>query len=433
MPQRPFLIILTPLLLMLVLPVNSTRGESLPAKPQWDPKQFPISFWCGPPAEFVTPERFQEIADAGFTHAMPPCMGHSADYNKRALECAKAAGIEVFLRDARMPGAVGTDGAGKEAIDQIVADYANHPAFAGYFIGDEPSAGAFPALGTVVKYLREKDPAHPAYLNLYPNYCPPHGLGTPTYEAYLEAFMTQVKPTILSYDHYHFLSKSDRPGFFSNLAAVRAAAQRHNVPFWQIVLLINHFDYRTLTDGELRWEAMQTLAYGGKGLMWFTYWTPDTNDIWGEAMVTLDGRLTQKYEQVKRVNRAVKAIGQHLLDASSIRVIEFGMPGDLTNTGGDQPFTVKGPNLTIGYFSVSKDVNERLALIANRDYKNDASAEVTIDTQGAPIERLDKESGQWEKADLNESGALRVKLIAGDADLYRWSLPTTKPSTAAGS
>lgn len=421
---------------MLTTSFAITRAQSSPAGPsaeEWNPDFFPISYWCGPPGDFVTPERFKEIAEAGFTYAMPPCGGLTPEQNKKVLDYAQAAGIKAFIHDGRMPHGFGANGEGKEKIDAIVADYANHPAFAGYFIGDEPGAGAFPALAQTVAYLREKDPKHPAYLNLYPNYCPPHGLGTPTYEAYLEAFMSQVKPAILSYDHYHFLSKSDRPGFFANLESVRASAQKYNVPFWQIVLLINHFDYRTLTDGELRWEAMQTLAYGGKGLMWFTYWRPENIDMWGEAMISSDGTRTPKYAQVRRVNKDVQTIGKHLLKAEIIRTFEVGTPGDLTNTGGDQPIMVKSPNLTIGYFS--KGETERLALIANRDYRSAISAEVHIDSKGNAIKRLDKKTGEWVNVDAKKDASsgltLTVQLDAGDADLYRWTLKPETPLTTA--
>ena len=52
------------------------------------------------------------------------------------------------------------------------------PGFLCYFITDEPSAAAFPALGKLVAYLRERDPAHLAYINLFPTYANNQQLGT---------------------------------------------------------------------------------------------------------------------------------------------------------------------------------------------------------------------------------------------------------------
>jgi hypothetical protein len=46
-----------------------------------------------------------------------------------------------------------------------------------YFITDEPGAGAFPGLGKLVAYLRERDPAHLAYINLFPTYANEQQLG----------------------------------------------------------------------------------------------------------------------------------------------------------------------------------------------------------------------------------------------------------------
>ena len=37
----------------------------------WQPEQFPISYWCGPPAKFTTLERYKEIKEANFTYAFP--------------------------------------------------------------------------------------------------------------------------------------------------------------------------------------------------------------------------------------------------------------------------------------------------------------------------------------------------------------------------
>ena len=59
-------------------------------------------------------------------------------------------------------------------------------------------------LGEVVAALRERDPAHVAFINLLPNYATPQQLGTPTYDAHVRRFIEQVKPPLVSYDHYTF-------------------------------------------------------------------------------------------------------------------------------------------------------------------------------------------------------------------------------------
>lgn len=382
----------------------------------WNPDKFPISFWCGPPSEFVKPERFKQIADANFTIVFPPCGPTTVEVNRKVLDYSQQYGLKAFVMDPRMPSAA-TDAESKKKIDAIIADYSKHPALAGYFIGDEPGAGAYPAIASVVQYFREKDPAHPAFYNLYPNYAPLWALATPTYDDYIARYIQIVKPAIVSYDHYHFHKKFDAPGFFANLQTVRDQTVAANLPFWNIVLAVNHFDYRSPTESELRWEAMQTLAFGGKGVLFFTYWQPaqDATGTWGEAIINYDGTPTPKYEMITRVNHDVQAIGKYLLHATSTSTFQYGQDGDHTNTG-KLPIRFDGTNITVGLFTQDKT---HYALFANRDYKKDVSTDVFLDTKGAAVKKLDKKTDQWADIETAAKGESKVplKINAGDAEL----------------
>jgi hypothetical protein len=376
---------------------------------------FPISFWCGPPRKFVTVERYQQVKDAGFTFIMPDCVGgNEPELQRKILDTAQEVGLKAFIDDQRMPRAIkGNEQNAKRAIDAIVADYASHPALAGYFVTDEPGVAGFAGLSEVFAYLKERDPNHPAYTNLMPNWARPEHTGLPTYEMYVEQFMSIVKPPILCYDHYSFFKKSDRAGWFANLDLMRAHALQANVPFWQIVQATSHGDYRRVTEAEKRWEAMHTLAYGAKGVLFFTYWKPDADPVWDEAIIDLDGTPTRQYAEIQRINRDVQAIGKQLLKATSIGVMQQGRPGDQTNTLEDLPVHFDGPDITCGYF---KDGDGRLMLFVNRDYRNAVETSTSIDTNGKPLAKLDRESGEWIKVEA----PVRLKLPAGDAELYRW-------------
>src|SRR5258708_28686388 len=89
-----------------------------------------------------------------------------------------------------------------ERLDAIVREYSKHPALAGYFIVDEPALDKFAGLAEVVEHLREKDPVHPSYINLWPNNAGANRTGTYSYQDYLKLFVAEVKPAFLSYDHY---------------------------------------------------------------------------------------------------------------------------------------------------------------------------------------------------------------------------------------
>ena len=95
-------------------------------------------------------------------------------------------------------------------------------------------------------------------------------MGVKTYEEYVEAFLTNVHPPFLSYDHYALLeSGSLRRGYFENLETIRAAALRHGISFWNIVLANAHFNYAEPTLAGLRFQVYTTLAYGARGIKLF--------------------------------------------------------------------------------------------------------------------------------------------------------------------
>ena len=392
---------------------------------EWAPKAFPVSFWCGPPDPYINIERYRQVSEAGFNYLMPPCEGAStAERNLRILGIAKASGLKAFLQDDRMPSGVTGVGDAKARIDAIVADYSKHSAFAGYFLVDEPGEVAFKPLAEVVAYLREKDPNHPAYINLFPNYASEDQLGAPTYDLYVSHFIKTVQPFAVSYDHYNFLKSGDRPQFLTNLDSVRSLATAEGLPFWQIVLATPHGPYRSLTEAEKRWEAMQTLAYGAKGLLYFTYWTPaDKSFDWGPALIGRDGKPTPQYEEVKRINADVQAIGKYLLSAVPSSVFQTGSiaPGGKAREQGT-PVAFLGPSdITVGLFQRDTHL---YVLFANRDYRKATDTEVLLTNGEGVVQRLDKSTGKWlgVKGAKTEDGDFKTRLsfAPGDGELYRW-------------
>ena len=374
----------------------------------WPPRTFPISGWCSPPDAYITVEQYRLMADAGLNVVMPPCEGTaSVERNRKILDTAKAAGLKAILADARMPLSITGTPDAKATLDAIVKDYKKHPALLGYFLTDEPGANSFAGLGEVVAYLKEIDPEHVAYINLLPNYATSNQqaaasqLGTDTYNQYLDKYLQTVKPDVLSYDHYHFMKGADRPGFVSNLASAQQATAtgspfQRATPFWQIVLSVEHGPYRMLNENELRYEAMQTLVFGGQGLVYFTYWQPnDPAFVWKNSIFNRDGTPGALYEPVKKVNRDVKELAKWLYGAS---VIKTYLTGDGANEGtplgNEAPVRITGGgNLSIGQFRDGKGY--LYMLFTNRDYAKAVATKAVLNVLQHPTEMLNLETGKW--------------------------------------
>jgi hypothetical protein len=245
-----------------------------------------------------------------------------------------------------------------------------------------------------------------------------------SYEPYVQRYIDTVHPDLVSYDHYHFLKTGDRPGFFENMRIVRQQALQAGLPFWQIVLAIPHGGYRRLTDAEKRWEAMQTLAYGGKGVLYFTYWQPaDTSFQWGDPIIRHDGTPTPQYAEIRHINADVAAIGKHLLNAVPVTVFQNGdiAPGGTAREAGTPVRFPGGGDITVGLFRADTHL---YVLFANRDYSKPTEADVVLETGTHDPARLLKANGKWETAVATKTPEgdrqTHLTIAPGDAELYRW-------------
>lgn len=428
---------LASLLVMLLAACSWSGARVGPNAPAWPPRAFPVALWCGPPDAYINAEQYRRIVEAGFTVVMPPCEGTaSVERSHKILDTARAAGLKAIVADPRMPLSLARNPDGKQRLDAIVKEYRRSPALLGYFLNDEPGAAQFSGLAEVAAYLKQIDPEHITYINVLPNYATSNQqvkssqLGVDTYDQYLDKYIQTVKPDVLSYDHYGFLSNSDRPGFLGNLGSAQRAvsgdAGRAATPFWQIVLAVQHGPYRALTENELRYEAMQTLVYGGKGLAYFTYWLPpdDASFTWKNGIMNRDGTPGPLYAAVTKVNRDVKTLAKYLYGANVIRTYQTGdVPADGAALGNDAPVRIEGKgNLSLGLFRDAKGY--LYVLFTNRDYKNAISTKAVLDVKEHPVETLDMESGKFKPfvAPRSADGEIdmAVTLTPGGALLVRW-------------
>jgi hypothetical protein len=414
-------------LAVLVLSSISSFTRAADEKPKYTSDDFVTSYWAGPPGKFTTLERYQEIKDANFTVAFPVLYGSSREANMAMLDHCQKLGMKAIIYDNRMVASIEGSADRKKALDEMVRDYKDHPALLAYSITDEPAAGAFDGLAEVVAYLKQIDPKHPGYINLLPTWARqiPHPdgnkklsyLGTATYEEYVRTFVQKVKPAWLCYDNYGMLKHGDRGDFHENLETVRKVALEANIPFWNITLVTQHGDFRVLTEPELRFEAMQTLAFGARGLVWFTYWSPqgiDTGTKWTEAMIDENGNRTDHYEMVRAINADVLAIGRELKNAKNVGLVQR-EKGKSVETG-ETPLKLDGGDVSVGVFAAPE--GRRLALVANRDYKANAKVNVAVDTQGAKLERFDVAQRVWRSA--SDGASVELQLAPGAAELLRW-------------
>ena len=202
-------------------------------------------------------------------------------------------------------------------VRQMVEAAADSPAILGYFIMDEPGSPAFPALSKAVRAVKKYAPGKLAYITLFPSYATVGApdksqLGTATYTEYLERFVTEVKPQIISYDNYMVQYSDDLQDrqkaaiYYADLLEVRRVAQKYHLPFWNIVSSNQIRRQTTIpSPANLAFQAYTTLAAGGRGVSWFRYYQG------GYAYAPIDnaGEKTLTWRYLQAVNRQLRILG----------------------------------------------------------------------------------------------------------------------------
>jgi hypothetical protein len=346
---------------------------------------FPVMAWDAPPNDLAVLTKMHEC---GFTVAgfMPPT----------ALDNCQSAGLRAIVSDPRVGGYNWTHvdpAIAKPQVAELVAEVRNHPAVYGYYLRDEPTANFFPGLAVVSNEIKKLHPGAWPYINLFPNYANAGQLGAPSYDEYLDKFIESCAPSVLSYDHYALLEGGAlRDEYFANLEAVRRAAQKHKIPFWNIVLSTRHFTYREVSSADLRFQAYTSLAYGARGLAWFKYFTPTIGNF-RDGPIDQFGHETPTWSAMQNVNLQIGKLGTTLLKLTSDRVYHFGtVPAACA--GADDKCLVKSVAGQILVGDFTHEDGTRYVMIVNRDFTQSVYCSPQFREAGSKVEQVSPYSGQ---------------------------------------
>ncbi|HRT58016.1 MAG TPA: hypothetical protein P5038_15415 [Candidatus Paceibacterota bacterium] len=269
--------------------------------------RFAIGFWVDPPADQQTDARFAEIAAANFTFIIGNFGATTPDMVRRQLELCEKHGLKAIVSMAGLPPGQLPDG----------------PACWGYYLADEPGPGAFGDLRKMADAIRAARPGRLAFINLLPDYAPASALGTTNYTEHVARFIREVRPDVLSMDHYPiFLPNADgREGYCRNLEVFRRQSLAAGIPFWNFFNTMPYGPHSDPTEAQLRWQIFASLVHGAKGVMYFCYWTPAGDEFpKGGAILRRDGTRTRHYDEAMRLNAVLKNLGPTLMRLTSTGV-----------------------------------------------------------------------------------------------------------------
>lgn len=404
-----------------------TTAAAAPRALLLDRDVFPVGFWWPPPPEQTTVSRYREIAEAGFNFVTGGNKVRGMPASQPLLEAAAAVGLSALPLDRRLrPPLQGPD-QWPDLVRTVLAEYSQYPAFAGFAVFDEPGPELFAELATVRQQLQAQAPQALAFMNLLAIYAPPARTGG-DYRRYVGDFVSTVHPPLLCFDHYMLLADgTTRPDYFANWAIIRKAALEADIPTWVFILAVDHYNYRRPTKAELAWQINVSLAYGCKGIQYFTYWSPDRSGF-GQALIASDGTRTPTYYHAQEINQTyLLPVGRELLglrSESTVHANDAPLPEGATAFSPDQLVAgVHGNALIIGRFRHPgrRHPDYRWLLVANRAFDASAAASVQLGPAAGDVCEFEPGVHFYRPVDAGRGPQrhLRVRLGAGQARLYR--------------
>jgi hypothetical protein len=387
--------------------------QSAPAATgSWQVGEPIVTYWAGPS---LTDAVAQQMVEGGFNLVW--CG------SEQELDVAQRHGLRGQLTSGLFTPASLDDPKRCEELDAFVARVSKHPALYSYHLIDEPAASQFPALGKLVAHLRELDPSHLAYINLFPTYANNEQLGTKgdvvtAYREHLRLYVEQVQPALISYDHYQFQLKGDGNQYFLNLAMIRRAAQDAGVPFLNIVQACTWAPdaMRIPNPDELRYLVYTTLAYGAQGISYYVYAHPNHYG----SLVSLDGTPGPLYIALKSYNREFAAMAKELQPLRSLGVYHTSMremgceplPADAAFRVDSARSSAPARGFLLGLFGTTEKPTH--VVVVNLDY----SAGVSTSLVGpGRLELFDATATRW--TGTKKNGALDLTLPPGGGALAR--------------
>ena len=298
----------------------------------------------------------------------------------------------------------------------------------GYNLWDEPNADLFPKLRKRVDEIRIAQPGMLSHINLYPNYANKKQLGTDTYEEHVSRFVKEVDADLLSMDHYPIFKPShdSRDRYCRNLETMRIHALKRGIPFWNYFNTMPFGPHTDPTEAQIRWQVFTSLAYGAKGVCYFTYLTPLTPEFpKGGALISRDGRRTRHYQQAQRINRRLVNLGPAIMQLTSTRMLRVTGEGTAADLLAGSPLRslqrnpVDPPhNYLLGVFR-HRD-GRRAVMLNNYHFAYTAWPTVVFDAPLQKVREISQQNGQEIPVadDSPDMEGLQISLDSGEGRLF---------------
>jgi hypothetical protein len=352
------------------------------------PEEFIIFPWGGMPLNQVESGAWGDLADAdAMIKDLYDCGLNATGFiPSNYLEYAVKHHLAAIIAGDIHTGESTTQPQADAAIKKVMDGIPKHlrKAVYAFYVRDEPNASLFPVLRIWSEAIKKQGVM--PYINLFPDYASAIQLGSKDYEEHLDKFVQTCEPAYISYDNYSLFEGGElnEDRFFSNLESVRKKSQQYEIPFWNVILGNMHFQYAEPSDATFNIQVYATLAYGGKGIGYFTFYTPNVGN-YRLAPIDRFGYRTKTWDMMRNINLQIHTLAPIYCKLKNINVFHTGnIPKGAQ--GIDAAVLVKSvsPNLEkgllVGEF-VDAD-NHPYVMVVNKHLHSSFSVDVSFKKEG---------------------------------------------------
>lgn len=362
------------------------------------PKDFAVMAWGDSPSDS---DQLRGMKEAG--------LNISGFCRAEDLDRVKTAGLTCFVNDPKLssyaPDHLPPDDTIRRDTAALKKQIGDNPAALGFFLRDEPPASLMPGLGKLASLLREEMPDKWPYVNLFPYRVSPAILGTSDYDSYVRMLVKTIGQPFLSYDNYSLVNGEMLDFFYTNLDIIRRLSLETKTPFWNCILANSHFNYMEPSDATFNLQVYSTMAYGGRGIQYFTYFAPQIGN-YRLAAVDQFGNRTPTWDMLRRINNQIHALAPVLIRLRSTGVYHYSDVPEQAHPLAESKLIESvemtqryvrppaGARFLIGEFEDAQ--NRPYFLLVNKDLKNSFRFNVRLRQRGQKLIRISPYSGQEE-------------------------------------
>jgi hypothetical protein len=301
----------------------------------------------------------------------------------RTLKLADKFNMHLLVIDSRMR--IADPSFNEDTALKIINHFKslNNKAFEGYYIMGEVPEKYASQTEQWANFFQKNDPDKLAYYYLLPNLAFDK---RSDYEDYVNK-LSNSNSSVVAYDFYPFNKKGDiSNSYFYNLNLISKKAGTR--PFWSYILSVSTPNYTDPTEYQLNFSVFCPLAYGAKGIIYFTYETiPERYGVkFGDAIIDKYGNPTKKYYIVKTINQYVaQVIGPVIMNSTKVGTFHVSEQSGNEVIDKSQVLTnsnilkIDNSNILVGIFK-SNTSALRYLLLVNK--KNDSLDNVHLSLQG---------------------------------------------------